>query len=92
MKLNKQTKTNLRLLWIMFEVAVVIFALVDLSKKNPSHIEVMAPVGTVIKKEQQGQKHTVTIKGYGKFLVTKEEYEQIELGDKVLRFLVERGQ
>lgn len=92
MKLSEQTKTRLRWLWLLLEVVVIVWALSDLARRNPSYLEMLAPAGTVVKKERQGQGYHITVKAYGKFLVTKKEYEQIEIGDKLPKFLIERSQ
>lgn len=49
-------------------------------------------VGTVLEKRESAKGYVLVVKAYGKFLVTKKEYEQIEVGDKLPKFLIERGQ
>ena len=39
--------------------------------------------GRVVHKEKIGDLHTITIKNYGIFVVTKEVYEKVKAGDEV---------
>lgn len=39
--------------------------------------------GRVVHKEQIGDLHTITIKNYGIFVVTKTNYESLRIGDEV---------
>ena len=40
--------------------------------------------GKVIEKEQFGKLYTLTIRDYGVFVVTKEVYEKVKVGDEVM--------
>lgn len=40
--------------------------------------------GRVVHKEKIGDLHTITIKNYGIFVVTKTNYESLKIGDEVL--------
>ncbi len=40
--------------------------------------------GRVVEKGRHGKLYTVTIRDYGIFVVTKEQYEKIRLGDEVM--------
>ena len=40
--------------------------------------------GKVVEKGRHGKLYTVTIRDYGIFVVTKEQYEKIRVGDEVL--------
>lgn len=40
--------------------------------------------GKVVEKGRHGKLYTVTIRDYGVFVVTKEQYEKIRLGDEVM--------
>lgn len=40
--------------------------------------------GKVVEKGRHGKLYTVTIRDYGVFVVTKEQYEKIRVGDEVL--------
>lgn len=48
-------------------------------------------IGTVTDKAIVDGHYTVTIGAYGKFLVTKEQYESINVGDDVPGYLKKRG-
>lgn len=39
--------------------------------------------GRVVHKEKIGDLHTITIKNYGIFVVTKEVYDKVKVGDEV---------
>lgn len=39
--------------------------------------------GKVVHKEKIGDLHTITIKNYGIFVVTKEVYDNVKVGDEV---------
>ena len=39
--------------------------------------------GKVVHKEKIGDLHTITIKNYGIFVVTREQFEKIRVGDEV---------
>ena len=40
--------------------------------------------GKVVEKGRHGKLYTVTIRDYGVFVVTKEQYEKIKVGDEVM--------
>ncbi|RSJ94225.1 DUF1372 family protein [Streptococcus mitis] len=40
--------------------------------------------GKVLEKGRHGKLYTLTIRDYGVFVVTKEQYEKIRLGDEVM--------
>lgn len=48
-------------------------------------------VGTVTDKEIIQNRYIVTVGAYGKFVVTKEQYDQITIGDPIPNFLKGRG-
>ena len=48
-------------------------------------------IGTVTDKTIVDGHYTVTIGAYGKFLVTKEQYDALDIGDDVPKFLKHRG-
>ncbi|MFM0714221.1 DUF1372 family protein [Streptococcus suis] len=48
-------------------------------------------VGTITDKEIIEGRYTVTAHAYGKFLVTKEQYETIKVGDPIPEYLKRRG-
>lgn len=39
--------------------------------------------GRVVEKEQLGKLYTITIRDYGVYVVTKEVYEKVKVGDEV---------
>lgn len=47
--------------------------------------------GQITDKEIIEGRYTVTAHGYGKFLVTKEQYEAIKVGDPIPDYLKKRG-
>ena len=47
----------------------------------------MDVLGKITDKEVIEGKHTVTVGGYGKFLVTQEQYEAIKVGDPIPDYL-----
>ncbi|WP_274379138.1 DUF1372 family protein [Streptococcus sp. S784/96/1] len=48
-------------------------------------------VGTITDKETIDGRYTVTAGAYGKFLVTKEQYESLHVGDEIPDYLKWRG-
>lgn len=48
-------------------------------------------IGTVTDKAIVDGHYTVTIGAYGKFLVTKGQYDALDIGDDVPKFLKQRG-
>ncbi|MFU1594571.1 DUF1372 family protein [Streptococcus dysgalactiae] len=48
-------------------------------------------VGEITDKEIIEGRYTVTAHAYGKFLVTKEQYKAIKVGDKIPDYLKKRG-
>lgn len=51
----------------------------------------MDVLGKITDKEVIDGRHTVTVGAYGRFLVTKEQYDQINIGDPIPEFLKGRG-
>ena len=47
--------------------------------------------GYITNKEIIEGRYTVTAEAYGKFLVTKEQYEAIKVGDEIPEYLKKRG-
>ena len=61
----------------------------DLEEKKPMVIYKADNQGTeifgrVLEKGRHGKLYTVTIRDYGIFVVTKEQYEKIKVGDEVM--------
>lgn len=40
-------------------------------------------IGKVVEKERHGKLYTLTIRDYGVFVVTKDVYEKVKVGDEV---------
>ena len=40
--------------------------------------------GKVVEKERHGKLYTVTIRDYGIFVVTREQFEKVKVGDEVM--------
>ena len=51
----------------------------------------MDVLGKITDKEVIDGKHTVTVGAYGKFLVTKEQYDSLNVGDEIPDYLKQRG-
>ena len=47
--------------------------------------------GRITDKEVIDGRYTVTAGAYGKFLVTKEQYESLKVGDEIPKYLKQRG-
>lgn len=47
--------------------------------------------GRITDKEIIEGRYTVTAGAYGKFLVTKEQYESLKVGDEIPKYLKQRG-
>ena len=65
-------------------------------KKQPIIIHVVdnsggMMAGQITDKEIIEGRYTVTANAYGKFLVTKEQYEAIKVGDEIPEYLKKRG-
>ena len=65
-------------------------------KKQPIIIHVVDKAGgmmagKITDKEIIEGRYTVTAGAYGKFLVTKEQYEAIKVGDQIPEYLKKRG-
>ncbi|MDQ0222008.1 DUF1372 family protein [Streptococcus moroccensis] len=48
-------------------------------------------VGTITEKDVVNGHYTVTIGAYGKFLVTREQFDSLEIGDEAPDYLKKRG-
>lgn len=48
--------------------------------------------GKVTGKSMVGKLYTIDCGAYGKFLVSKEQYDQVKVGDDIPSYLKERGQ
>ena len=48
--------------------------------------------GKITGKQMIGKLYTIDCEAYGKFLVTKEQYNSVNVGDEIPRYLKGRGQ
>ena len=78
-------------IWILLSAGLNIWQMGrirDLEEKRPIVIYKADNAGAEIKgkvvhKEKIGDMHTITIKNYGIFVVTKTNYESLRIGDEV---------
>lgn len=89
--------TEIKLIFFMASCIVSFYAGAVLSKpKQPIIIYQVDNAGGVMvgqitdKKIIEGR-YTVTAGAYGKFLVTKEQYESLKVGDPIPEYLKKRG-
>ena len=79
-------------IWILLSAGLNIWQMDrirDLEEKKPMVIYKADNQGTeifgkVVEKGRHGKLYTVTIRDYGIFVVTKERFEKIRVGDEVL--------
>ena len=89
--------TEIKLIFFMASCIVSFYAGAFLSKpKQPIIIYQVdnaggVMVGQITDKEIIEGRYTVTAGAYGKFLVTKEQYESLKVGDDIPEYLKKRG-
>lgn len=79
-------------IWILLSAGLNIWQMdkiSELEKKRPMVIYKADNAGAeifgkVVEKGRHGKLYTITIRDYGVFVVTKEQYEKIRVGDEVL--------
>ena len=79
-------------IWILLSAGLNIWQMDrirDLEEKKPMVIYKADNAGAEIKgkvvhKEKIGDLHTITIKNYGIFVVTREQWDKVKVGDEVL--------
>ena len=79
-------------IWILLSAGLNIWQMDrirELEEKKPMVIYKADNVGAeifgkVVAKERHGKLYTITIRDYGVFVVTKEQYEKIRVGDEVM--------
>lgn len=79
-------------IWILLSAGLNIWQMgriVELEEKRPVVIYKADNAGAeifgkVVEKGRHGKLYTVTIRDYGIFVVTKEQFEKIRVGDEVL--------
>lgn len=87
----------------LFLISTLIIPLVFFYKLDQNMTKITCPiiyqvdnvggmmVGKITDKEIIAGRYTVTIGAYGKFLVTKEQFESIKIGDEAPEYLKKRG-
>ena len=89
--------TEIKLIFFLASCIISFYAGAVLSKpKQPIIIYQVdnaggVMVGQITDKEIIEGRYTVTAGAYGKFLVTKEQYESLKVGDSIPDFLKKRG-
>ena len=89
--------TEIKLILFVASCIVSFYAGAVLSKpKQPTIIYQVDSAGAemhgyITGKEIIDGRYTVTAGAYGKFLVTEEQYNQLEIGDEIPNFLKKRG-
>lgn len=89
--------TEIKLIFFLASCVVSFYAGAVLSKpKQPIIIYQVdnaggVMVGQITDKEIIEGRYTVTAGAYGKFLVTKEQYESLKVGDDIPEYLKTRG-
>ena len=79
-------------IWILLSAGLNIWQrdrIRDLEEKKPMDIYKADNAGAEIKgkvvhKEKIGDLHTITIKNYGIFVVTREQWDKVKVGDEVM--------
>lgn len=79
-------------IWILLSAGLNIWQMdkiAELEKKRPMVIykadnQGAEIFGRVLEKGRRGKLYTVTIRDYGVFVVTKEQYEKIRVGDEIM--------
>lgn len=85
--------TEIKLIFFIASCVISFYAGAVLSKpKQPIIIYQVDNAGTemhgyISNKEIIDGRYTVTARGYGKFLLTKEQYESLNLGDEIPDYL-----
>ena len=78
-------------IWILLSAGLNIWQMgriAELEQKKPMVIYKMDNKGAeifgrVVEKEQSGKLYTITIRDYGIFVVTKEVYDTVKVGDEL---------
>ncbi|MEK0110771.1 DUF1372 family protein [Streptococcus suis] len=89
---------------ILFGVIIVLIIKLEQSKQEIMRLKEQQPViiyqvdnagtemfGKVTAKDVVDGHYYVEVKPYGKFLVTREQYEEIEIGQEIPEYLKKRG-
>lgn len=78
-------------LWILLSATLNIWQCIHIKKLEQKRPIVVYKAdnqgveikGRVVHKEKIGDLHTITIKNYGIFVITKEVYDKVRIGDEV---------
>ena len=78
-------------IWILLSAGLNIWQSIQIKKSEEKRPIVIYKAdnqgaeifGRVVEKEQYGKLYTITIRDYGIFVVTKEMYEKVKVGDEV---------
>lgn len=78
-------------LWIVFSATLNIWQSIQNKKLEEKRLIIVYKAdnkgaeikGRVVHKEKIGDLHTITIKNYGIFVITKEVYDKVRIGDEV---------
>ncbi|MDW8649154.1 DUF1372 family protein [Streptococcus suis] len=89
---------------ILFGVIIVLIIKLEQSKQEIMRLKEQQPIiiyqvdnsgtemfGKVTDKDVVDGHYYIEVKPYGKFLVTREQYHEIEIGDEIPEFLKGRG-
>lgn len=79
-------------IWILLSAGLNIWQSIHIKKLEEKRLMIVyksdnqgAEIkGKVVEKGRHGKLYTITIRDYGLFVVTKEQYEKIRLGDEVM--------
>ena len=79
-------------IWILLSAGLNVWQSIQIKKLEEKRPIIVYKVdnqgaeikGKVVHKEKIGDLHTITIKNYGIFVVTKEVYEKVKVGDEVM--------
>ena len=96
MSKNSNTLIYLCLFCLLYLIAEQADKIKRLEARRPEIIYKVDNVGGVMAgqitdKEIIEGRYTVTAEAYGKFLVTKEQYEELKVGDQIPDYLKKRG-
>ena len=78
-------------IWILLSAGLNVWQSIHIKKLEEKRLIVIYKAdnqgaeikGRVIQKEQIGELYTITIQNYGIFVVTREQFEKIRVGDEV---------
>ena len=79
-------------IWILLSAGLNIWQSIHIKKLEEKRPIIVYKVdnagaeifGKVVEKERNGKLYTLTIRDYGVFVVTREQYDKVKVGDEVL--------